>query len=315
VIAQEHAERLRLRESGEPVPASQMPVTRCFIWYWEEHAKNLPSAFVAKGELARLTAFFADMTVGDVDDALVEAFKADQLSRNYAIASVSRCLSTFRAALRYAWKRRRLASVPYVKEVFEPHHRELQEPKGRRLTEAEMAALFAAATDRQMRRYLLLLAGTLGRPEAVRAVALEQVDFEVGCVRLNPRGRPQTKKFRPTVPLIETLRAELADARPGPLLAVDGKPVHDMKTAWRQLRRDAGVDPEVNPYSFRHTFSYWLKRARFPTAEIGQYLGHRPAQRMRSTEIYIGEEFESLIPAGKAIDEILSRVAAPAARG
>ena len=314
LIAQAVSERLQRAATGEPAPACETPVVRCLLAYWEEHASKLPSAAAARSELARLRDCFGGCLVSELSEEAIATFKDEQLARGYALSSVSRSLSTLRAALNHACKKRRLASKPFIPEVFGEHDRETQTPKGRRLSEAEMARLFAAAADRQQRRYLLLLAGTLGRPQAVRALTREQVDVELGCIRLNPRGRLQTKKVRPVVPLIGTLRDELAGAAPGPLLAIDGRPVTDFKAAWRKLRARAQLDEAVKPYSFRHTFAYWLKRQRFPDAEIGQYLGHKPANRMRSTAIYIGEEFESLIPAGAAIDEILKRVLADAAR-
>ncbi len=313
LIAQAFSEERRREEAGLPDLPTAMPVSCCLLAYWEEHAKHLASATGARSELRRLHAFLEGRTVAQVTEAVIDAFVAHQQAAGYAMATISRSLATLRAALKHQVKKGRLESAPFIKEVFEQHHREMQEPKGRRLEEAEMVGLFAAAAgDPVLSRYLLLLAGTLGRPEAVRELTREQVDFELGCVRLNPRGRRQTKKHRAVVPLIGLLRQRLADTPEGPLLTVDGHPVGDLKSAWRRLRARAGLDAEVNPYSFRHTFAYWLKRAGIPTEQIGQYLGHKPARIFRSTGTYVGVEFESLAPAAAKIDEILARVLAAA---
>jgi integrase len=44
---------------------------------------------------------------------------------------------------------------------------------------------------------LMILIGTACRPEAALELTGEQLDFEDRLIDLNPRGRAQTKKFRP----------------------------------------------------------------------------------------------------------------------
>jgi integrase len=63
---------------------------------------------------------------------------------------------------------------------------------------AELARLLAAAPD-HLRLMLMILIGTSCRPEAALELTGDQLDFDDRLIDLNPRGRAQTKKFRPVV--------------------------------------------------------------------------------------------------------------------
>ena len=72
---------------------------------------------------------------------------------------------------------------------------------------------------------------TLARPDAVLDLGPAQVDIKRRLIKLNPDGRKQTKKYRPVVPISETLLPWLEQC--------DG-------TAIRALSRQAGcLDQEV----------------------------------------------------------------------
>jgi integrase len=59
-------------------------------------------------------------------------------------------------------------------------------------------------------RFIVFMLNTWARPEAILEIDVpEQVDFEAGILRLNPPGRKQTKKVRPTIPLTDNLKAWL----------------------------------------------------------------------------------------------------------
>ena len=73
---------------------------------------------------------------------------------------------------------------------------EYGEPLGRPLKVPELAALLTVAPD-HLRLMLMILIGTACRPEAALELTGVQLDFEDRLIDLNPRGRAQTKKFRP----------------------------------------------------------------------------------------------------------------------
>src|SRR4029077_18792714 len=106
------------------------------------------------------------------------------------------------------------------------------EPLGRPLKIAELARLLQEAPD-HLRLLLMILIGTACRPEAALELTGAQLDFEDRLIDLNPRGRAQTKKFRPVVKMAETLASVLAGAPTGPLITFRAQPVRKINKAWR----------------------------------------------------------------------------------
>ena len=58
--------------------------------------------------------------------------------------------------------------------------------------------------------------------------------------------------------ITETL-APFIKAADGYVVQYHGEPVDEIKTAWRKLRKAAGLDNQVNPYSLRHTLGRHLR--------------------------------------------------------
>jgi len=67
----------------------------------------------------------------------------------------------------------------------------------------EVALLLENAEHHHLRMFILLLIGTLGRPQAIVELRFEQIDFERPIINLNPPSRSQTLKYRPLVKLPE----------------------------------------------------------------------------------------------------------------
>ena len=105
-----------------------------------------------------------------------------------------------------------------------------------------------------------------------------------GIVALNPAGRRQTKKHRPTIKLAPTLGAAL---RPhtglAPYVQWNGKGVASVRTAWRLARQRAGLPPDFIPKVLRHTMATRLREASVPDWEAAAWMGHRV---LRTTERY-----------------------------
>jgi len=219
--------------------------------------------------------------------------------------------------------------------------REARPPKGKPLSEAELAALFRAADEPHIRMFLLGLCCTLARPEALLQVNLDtQYDLEAGLLALNPPGRRQTKKRRALIPVAPVL-AEALKGKTGPLIAYHGSPVKDAKIGWRCLRARAfPPTPEqleglpeptttaerrkramlcaegaerIVPYSIRHTLARALRRARVPAEQISLMLGHVVSDSRDVTEIYAPYDPDYCVDAVGALDIYVRRVLALAA--
>jgi integrase len=174
----------------------------------------------------------------------------------------------------------------------------------------ELAALFNAAAARPENerytrehwwRFLVLAVGTASREAALRELTWDRVDLRLGRIQLNPEGRRQTKKRRPTIVIAPTLAAELAAWReedvaagaathakvpprpPGAagtlgtrgeahVITYYGKPLAT-REFFDLLAEKAGVSG--GPNVIRHTVRTWLAEDGVPDSEADVFMGHR----------------------------------------
>ncbi len=281
--------------------------------YYRDRAAKLASAEQARIAKAHLIRFFGLGKVSAITNDAHERYEAARRGAGTSAATINRERMVLRAALNHARKLGRLTAVPHVPALRE----DSQAPKGRPLTLDELAELLRHATAPHERRFLMMLVGTLCRPDAAFEFDVtKQADFEHGLILLNPPGRVQTKKNRPTVPMPRFMRAEMAaflkgrtKEDPGNFIAYHGKPIRSAKTAFRRMRKDAGFDGSVNPYSVRHTMARELRRRRVPSDQIGIMLGHRPLTVKRTDLIYAPFEPGYCQEAKRAIDSVWRAIA------
>ena len=69
------------------------------------------------------------------------------------------------------------------------------------------------------------------------------------------------------------LRPWIATIPEGNLVQLDGRPVADIKSAWRRLREKAGLGDEVIPYTICHTVATHLHASGVPIEQIAAFLG------------------------------------------
>lgn len=273
------------------------------VRYYEKHAIALPSAEMVKVSLGYWSDFFGGATVSEITPgrqrefmAWLKAKRTKPLSDGY----IKRILTDGKSALNHAYREGELDTVPFILPGKDSPARE------RVLSEDESAALWLASELPHERMYLALAYGTLGRPEAILGLSTESVDFTRWLLTQNPPGRPQTKKFRPTVPVAGFLRPWLQTADDGPLVAWRGKSIASFKTAWRKLRARAGLGADVVPKTIRHTMATELRAADVSEAEIQGFLGHRAYGG--KTELYAKYRPDYLGQAAAVIDDYMARV-------
>ena len=215
--------------------------------------------------------------------------------------TVKRIMGITKAAVNWAWQNGQLkAHVPF---------RPLPEgqPRERILSIEELARLWSAEMPAHLRMFLLLLMGTAARPQAVLELTRFQCDLERGLIDLNPRGRTQTAKRRPVVPMANFLRPWLVAVPAGPLVAYRGRPVHKIAKTWRSVRKAAGLDESVVPYAIRHTIATELRARGVPELEIAGLLGHH-LPNFRTTGRYAKYAPDYLSHSRVALDEIANEV-------
>ncbi len=269
------------------------------IRYWENHAKTIPSAEQARFALLKWSNNFPGATVSDLTPHSVEAFIAAHRASGYKPSYISRVLSVGRAALRWAWKRGELVSVPFIVDVERDLGDEAE--RFRTLDMDEVARLLAsAATVPHLLRFCMISLNTLARPDAVLDLRPTQVDTKRRRIKLNPEGRKQTKKYRPVVPITETLLPWLQTCDGTRHVLYGGNPVASIKKSFRKAVADAGLK-NVSPYCLRHTMGTELRARGVPEWEAKGFMGHKSGVA-RTTERYARFRPNHLGQAVQAID-------------
>jgi integrase len=276
--------------------------------YWNGQAQHLRSADTCKIMLRYWNDWWGEASVADVrNPSRQDDFRAHLAAKGLNPTSVTRCLEVGRAAIRRAWKRGAISSFPHIDVPLIGE----TEPKGRPLTVEEVGKLIAGTTEPHLQLFVLLLAATAARPEALFQLTWAQIDDEAGLIRLNPEGRRQTSKRRPVVQLLPSLVPVLAgvkrsDKHPNVIL-FRSKPIRKVDTGWHKMVERSKLKGRVTPYSLRHTAARWMRMKGVPMEQVAGQLGHA-MPRFAMSERYAPHAPDYLKEAAAALDELLTLV-------
>lgn len=317
---------LQTMRDDAPLAQDEFTLHAALNFYWAEYAKTLPSKDTALAAIGYWKDYFADdVALSELTRIKVDGFihhlrkckrkngakNGEPLSEGY----ISRILSVARSALKYVQRYGRVALVPHIPDNESKSQKLGKEPKGRPLTLEEFAKLFLSAEAKHLKDFMTIMGNTLSRPDAAFDLAPVQVDWEHGTVNLNPPGRRQTKKYRPTVPLTKPLKPLLRKASAPKYVSYRGNGISEIDSAWRTMVTNSGINPErVNPYSIRHTMGRALRAAGIKGEEISIYLGHKPVESNDVTGVYSPVDPTYLRNAAKAVEAYWARLQAEIAR-
>lgn len=147
------------------------------------------------------------------------------------------------------------------------------EPRDRVLSKTELASLIEASPF-HLRVFIHLAYGTAARAGAIYELTWLQVDWDGNCIRL---GRKANGKRRATVPMTETLKAVLLEAKEiaesSHVVEYAGEPVKSVKRAFATAC-DAAKIEDFHIHDIRHTAAVHQIEAGAPMEMISQFLGH-----------------------------------------
>jgi site-specific recombinase XerD len=232
------------------------------------------------------------ITIPDVDEAMARKGRDD----GYARLSVRAYASSLRAFLRYAesrgWCPRGLAAFVASSRVYQ--HENL--PVGPSWSDVQRLVATTEGSrpkDIRDRAILLLLAVYALRSGEVRALRLEDLDWEKGLLFVSrTKGRKREPyPFSPTVG--QAIIRYLREARPRSsyrevFLTVEA-PIQPLRRSslWTIVaKRTLSLDPPVErhgPHALRHASATHLLAQGFSLKEIGDHLGHRLS---KTTAVY-----------------------------
>ncbi len=254
------------------VNPAKMPLADVLLDYWNHQASKLRSHETAKIHLRYWNDFWGEASVADVRSvSKQEEFQAWLLAKGFKQNSVNRTLEAGRAAMRRAYKRGAISSSPFV------HMLKVTEEgqKGKALSVEELRRFYLGSKEKHWRDLVFLLTATAARPEAIMQLQKGQMDFAAGLIYLNPEGRSQTNKYRPTVKLLPAARERFSAYAEGHIIKFHGKSIERPERGVRRVRDRAGLDKSVTLYSIRHTCARWMRMEGVDTAEIANQLGHK----------------------------------------
>lgn len=223
--------------------------------------------------IARLRPAFGDLLPSHIDRSRCRAYVRDRGEAGASVGTAHTELAALRAALRWAERQ----SPPWVDRAPFIWMPPKPPPRDRHLSRDEAAALLAACVAPHVRLFVLLALHTAARVTAILQITWDRVDLERGLIYLRDPEQPRTRKGRATVPVNDTLAAELRRAREGAVspwvVELAGRQVGSVKHGVASAAQRAGL-AGVSPHVLRHTAGVWMAEAGISMPEIAQYMGH-----------------------------------------
>lgn len=259
---------------GGPAEPADLTVAEVLAHYGEHHAPYVRDPARIGYAIAALIPFWGMRTVSAITRANCRAYID---GRGVAPGTIRKELGTLRTALNFCVAEGVLSRAPVVTMPPKP------QPRDRVLTRDEVARLLRAARahheTRHIARYILLaLTGT--RMAAILALRFDRhpgggwIDVNSGVLYRRASDQIETKKRRPPVRLPRRLLSHCRRwAREGGwAIQFRGQKVGSIKTAWRRVCAEAGVEG-VTRHTFKHTAITWAMEAGVPLADAAGYFG------------------------------------------
>lgn len=304
-------------------------------FYFLHHADAIRSKNAAKRAFKLVRQYLKqvseDPVVADFDVAHQEGFMTWCRDKHKLTGkTISTYLSSIKAGLRFASKprlvrdsmgRERTAQILAVAPHINDNEAEVtritglprSQPRSDIPDDAGMAAFIDATDEEHIFRFIVLELNTWARPEAATELSINtQVDFQRALVHLNPPGRVQNKKIRPTIRLTDNLRGWLIHWNLDHPLVRGGYPVKkiDNRTLAKIAER-AGLSGPVTTYTFRHYMATRIRRVdgiKVEREERATWMGHADPHHRTTEAFYESFDPDYLLNAMRATDAIMRRL-------
>ena len=193
------------------------------------------------------------------------------IPRPIATGTLRREFNCLRAALRLAWKDKFLTHPPTLTPPPEGA------PRDRYLTKDEARRLIDAAETPHIRAFVALAFYTGARKGSILSLTWDRVFFATGMVDFQEPGRQLTSKRRATVPMNDSLRAELERIKPfaqtDHVIEYNGFAVpFGLRWSFNRLCIRAKLDWRPTPHHIKHSVASWMAMAGVPIDQTSDWL-------------------------------------------
>jgi integrase len=242
------------------------------IWdAYRQDRDGRPIATTMGFERKAVLAHFGDMTPDDITDETCRAYARHRRSVGRKDGTVWTELGHLRTALKWAERTKRIAQASHIERPQKPP------AKDRYLTREEAEVLLDATLMPHIRLFVILAITTAARASALLDLTWDRCDMERRLIHLGNPDAKGRRKGRATVPMNDTARAALAEAKMGArspfVIEWAGAKVGKVRKGIESATRRAGLE-NVSPHVLRHTAAVWMAESGTPMSEIAQYLGH-----------------------------------------
>lgn len=150
------------------------------------------------------------------------------------------------------------------------------QPRARWLTRAEADRLLNGCQAPHVRLFCVIALMTGARRGAILSLTWDRVNLDAGLIDFRVPGKAETKKRQVQVPINDTLRAALVEARAAAtcqhVIEWAGGPVQSVRKGVAEAARRAGLS-SVTPHVFRHTAVTWMMQAGVTIFDAATYAG------------------------------------------
>jgi integrase len=241
---------------------------------WAMHRAYIgdrPSGKTMDFEWRSMEKWFGALMPSQVTEGLCREFSRARLAENRSSGTVWTNLGRLRMVFAWSVKREYLTKAPYIPRPQQSRPRESY------LTSDEALRLLNASETPHLKLFITLAWSTGARASALLGLKWSSIDFSKGRINLQDPSETRRMKGRAIVPMNETARAALVEARRGAtsdyVIEYHGKPVASVKKALKRAGARIGR-PDVSPHMLRHSAAVAMAEAGIPMREIAQFLGH-----------------------------------------
>lgn len=311
--------------SGQPADPKDVAMIAVLTRYWEGRSDHQRGPSIPRAAGRYLFDLFGnDLRVGAFTRTRQIEFMEAMRGRGFGANYIARLMSVFQAALNFAVatddddKGALLLRAP--KLIYQPKAvaaaLNVADPEPNTWhPDIEMIARFLDGLDPEeefVKRWAILIMGFCCRAEAAIEAGPFQLIAPTRTIRLNPYGRRQNKKHRPTIPVPDALWPLLTEDWAGAETFVASPTKRYPYKRWNEARDRLGLPVEFTRRSLRHFMATELRHAhvrygvqRVPADEREMMMGHR---RLSTNDGYGTFDPEYLSAAKAAVEATLQAV-------